>query len=217
MGIKWFFRMASVSALAASAALAGPITYTMNATATGTFAGTAFTDAAITVTSIADTSNVFVASGTPPDVNYEVIAFNSSISIAGFATATFTDQTYWYDPNGAGDIIFGDVKTGVGLDGILGFTRLFVGLESYNLESSFGPVSSPFDFETSVFDDFRNIPTSGGSLSLVASDDTFTAVAATPEPGTFLVAALGLFGVLVSKRASGNTWQAAEKVTRAVQ
>jgi hypothetical protein len=205
LGIKWFFRMASVPALAASAALAGPITYIMNATATGTFAGTAFTNAAITVTSIADTGNVFVSSGTPPDVNYEVIASSSSISIAGFATATFTDQTYWYDPNGAGDIIFGDITGGLGLDGILVFTKLFVGLESYNLESSFGPVSSPFDFETSVFNDFQNIPTSEGSLSLVASNDTFTAVAAAPEPGTFLVAGLALFGVLVSRRAGAIT------------
>lgn len=205
MIIKWFFRMASVSALAASAAIAGPITYTMNATATGSFAGTAFRDAAITVTSVADTSNVFVASGTPPDLNYEVIAFSSTISIAGFETATFTDPTYWYDPNGAGDIIFGDVTGGSAFDGILGFTELFVGLESYNLESSFGPVSSPFDFETSVFNNFQNIPTSGGTLSLVASNDTFTAVAAAPEPGTFLVGCLGLFGVLVSRRVGGKT------------
>jgi hypothetical protein len=91
------------------------------------------------------------------------------------------------------------------LDGILGFTELFVGLESYNLESSFGPVSSPFDFETSVFNDFQNIPTSGGSLSLVANNDTFTAVGAAPEPGTLLVAGLGLLGVLACRRASGKT------------
>ncbi len=201
MGIMWFSLMALIAMFAASAAVAGPITYTMNATATGTFAGTVFTNAAITVTSVADTVNVFIASGTPPEVNYEVIASSSSISVAGFRTATFTDPMYWYDPNGAGDIIFGDATRG---DGILGFTELFAGLESYNLQSSFGPVSSPFDFETSVFKDFQNIPTGDGSISLVASDDTFTAVAAAPEPRTFLVTGLGLFGVLVFRRTISN-------------
>jgi hypothetical protein len=189
--------MIFVSALAASWAIADPITYTMTATATGNIAGAAFTDAAITVTSIADTSDVFVASGTAPNINYEVIAGSSTISIAGFGTATFTDPTYWYDPNGAGDIIFGDATVG---NGILGFTRLFAGLETYNLQSSFGPVSSPFDFETSVFNNFQNIPTSEGLLSLVASNDTFTAVTAAPEPATFFIAGLGLLAGFAFRR-----------------
>jgi hypothetical protein len=197
MSIRRLSVMAFAVVIAGGGAVAGPITYTLNATATGTFAGTPFTNAAITVTSTADTSQVFVASGTLPDLNYEVIAATSSISIAGFATATFTDSTYWYDPNGAGDIIFGDFTAG---NQILGFTKLFAGLETYNLESSFGPVSSPFDFETSVFNDFRNIPTSGGSLSLVAANDTFTAVTAVPEPASFLAAGLGLLAALSSLR-----------------
>jgi hypothetical protein len=192
--------LALVATLAGSPAFAGPITYTVTATATGTFAGTAFTDATITVTSLADTTDV-IANGSfnsqfGGSPNYEVLAFTSSISITGFTTATFTDPTFWEDPTGAGDIIFGDAALATG---ILGFTHLGVGLETYNLGSSFGPVSSNFDFETSAFNTFMNIPTSEGLLSLVASGDTFTAVAAAPEPSTFLIAGLRLLGLLAMR------------------
>jgi len=191
--------------LAGSTTFASPITYTMTATATGTFAGTTFTDAEITVTSVADTADV-LNSGSYNDQTfgclscYEVLTFTTSISITGFAQATFTDPTFWEDPNGSGDIIFGNLFGDLGT-GILGFTKLFAGLETYNLESSFGPVSYPLDFETSIFGNFVNIPTSEGALSLVASNDTFTAVVATPEPSSFLIAALGVLGLIALRHA----------------
>jgi hypothetical protein len=202
---------------ATSLCSASPITYTMTATASGTLAGTAFTNAAITVTSVADTSQVFTTPPfPPPDTVYDVFPASSSISIAGFAPATFTDQTFWEDPNGSGDIIFGIAGVeGPGFafcspcDGILGFVNFFTSpsLASYDLESSFGPVSlgtGAFDFEIEAFNAFQNIPTSEGSLSLnVASNDTFTAVAATPEPASFLLAGLGLLGVLVTVVGAG--------------
>jgi hypothetical protein len=186
--------------LAGSAASAGPITYTMTATATGILGHTAFTGAAITVTSVADTTGAFVASMNGPDNNWENIAFSSTIAIAGIGIETFTDQTFWIDPNGSGDIVFGDVdSTSPAYAGILGFTHLGVGLETYNLQSAFGPVSSPFDFETQVFNGFLGIQTSGGVLSLQASNDTFTATT-TPEPASFLFAGLGMLGLLTIAR-----------------
>jgi len=154
----------------------------MTATASGTFAGTPFANAAITVTSVADTSQVFTT--LPPDAVYDVFPSSSSISIAGFATATFTDQTFWEDPNGSGDIIFGVVNGPdygfafcSSCDGLLGFLNF--NNSSYDLQSSFGPVSGGPDFEIEVFNAFQNIPTSEGSLSLdVVSNDMFTAVSA---------------------------------------
>jgi hypothetical protein len=181
-------------------ASAVPIYYTMTSTVTGTLGATPFTAAAITVTSVADTSGAFVASTNGPDDNWENIAFSSTIAIAGLGTYTFTDQTYWIDPNGAGDIIFGDVDAPGGFfSGILGLTQLFVGLETYNLQSALGPISSPFDFEVTAFNNFHNIQTSGGVLNVsAASNDTFTAI--TPEPASFLLAGLGL-ALLALRRA----------------
>jgi hypothetical protein len=155
----------------------------------------AFTNAAIRVTSVADTNDVFVF-GTIPNLIYEVLPASSSISITGIGIAMFTDQMFWEDPNGAGDIIFGDAGAG---HPILGFTRLFSGLESYDLKSSFGPVSSSVDFVTMFFDGFYNIPTGIGSLSLTASNDTFTAVVTT-EPTSFLLAGFALLGFQATRR-----------------
>jgi len=184
--------------LAAGAASATPIFYTLTATATGTLGATPFTGTAITVNSVADTTGAFVASMSGSDSNWENIAFSSTITIAGIGTETFTDQTFWVDPNGAGDIIFGDVDGGVFFGGILGLTQLLSGLTTYNLQSAFGPVFSAFDFETGAFNAFQNIQTSGGLLSLTASNDTFTAI--TPEPATFLFAGLGLLVLAALRR-----------------
>jgi hypothetical protein len=190
----WKLMMAAT--FAAYAAFAGPITFTMTTTGTGTFGGTPFSSAAITVTSTADTGSVFIAGGTPPDVDYEVIALTTTIDIAGFAPATFNDQTYWLDPNGSGDIIFGDV----GVAELLGLTVVIGPLATYNLQSSLGPISSAFDFPTEAFNLFQNIQTSGGPLSLVAMNDTFTAVEAIPEPASLVLGGLGLLALLGARR-----------------
>jgi hypothetical protein len=205
-------KLALALTLAGTVASAVPIYYTMTSTATGTLGSTAFTNAAITVASVADTTGAFVASGTLPDLNWENIAFSSTISIAGLGTYTFTDETYWIDPNGAGDIIFGDVDAPGGFfSGILGFTQLFVGLETYNLQTAFGPVSGAFDFETGAFNNFHNIETSGGILNVSsASNDTFTAI--TPEPASFLFAGLGLAGLLALRRLRGKRERVAAHV-----
>lgn len=92
----------------AAGASASPIVYVLTGTATGTLGATPFSSAAFTVTSTADASQVFVASGSPPFQTFEVPASTSTIDIDGVGALTFTDATYWADPNGAGDIIFGD-------------------------------------------------------------------------------------------------------------
>jgi hypothetical protein len=121
MRITGILQLAVGTIAAGGFAIASPVTYTMMATATGTLAGVAFTDAAITVTSFADTSQVVVTF--PPfstgDV-YDVIASSSYISIAGFSTATFTDAMFWEDPQGLGDIVLGDA---VAAKEILGLTK----------------------------------------------------------------------------------------------
>ena len=194
----------------------------MTADVTGTLGTTPFTDALLTVTSVADTSNVFVAGGYTGPV-YEVIASSSTVSIAGVTNPgslpTFTDTTFWLDVQPVGDIIFGDASGGPGFGcvptgcAILGFSNFLSGppyLTFYHLDSSIGPISGE-DFPVAVFDAFENIPTSGGLLSVpkasntvevngVITEDfteTFTAVAAVPEPTPFvLLGSLAFFGLI---------------------
>jgi hypothetical protein len=198
------FRLALAAALGSIAAIAGPITFNMTTTATGTLNGTGFVNALLTVTSLADTSLVTV-SGASPIQDYELIAGFSTVNITGFASpVTFTDLMFWEDPNSSGDIIFGDTTRGSGIgNAILGFTNPVPGsgLLTYNLQSSFGPAFGGFDFGVSAFHNFNNIPTSGGLLSVTAAtNDVFIAAAATPEPASFLIEGLGVLGLFAVRR-----------------
>ncbi len=172
----------------AATALAGPITLTFSGVATGTFGTTRFTNQPFTVSSTGDTSAAFVTSG--PD--YNLPAIGAVINIAGFSAATFTDATSWIDPQGSGDIIFNDATLNTE---ILGFTELFAGLENYQFQTSIGPVSGGFAFIPDVFENFQNIPTSQGLLTIDStSANVFTA--AIPEPASVWLFAAGLAALL---------------------
>lgn len=189
-------RLGLVAVAAANAAFCGPIIYSFSGLATGTLGDLAFNNAAFTVTSAADTSQVVLLGST-----YQVQVLSSTIDIAGFAPALFLGPTFWEDPQGAGDIIFAD-----GPIGILGITVLTMGLETYNLQSSFGPILAPVDFESSIFMNFRDIATDQGFLSLVSSDEVFIASTPTPtpEPMSMLFVGLGLSALFA--RALQRPW-----------
>lgn len=158
-------------------AFSNPIALTFSGVATGTFGSTSFTDAPFTVTSGGDTSSVFVT--TDPADNLPAIG--ATIDITGFAPAIFTDATLWVDPEGAGDITFGDATLGIL---ILGFTHLFAGLETYQFQNSISVVGG-FPFIPDIFANFQNIPTNEGLLTITTtSDNVFTAVVSTPEPAS---------------------------------
>lgn len=218
-------KLVFLAAVAVGSAYGGPITFTMTATVSGTLGTTSFTDALLTVTSIADTSDVTVIGGASPDLVYAVTALDSTVSIAGVtpsgSPATFTGATYWEDPNGSGDIIFGDASGGAGFGcdpgvgcPILGFVNFFTGppyLTYYELDSSIGPVSGN-DFPVAVFDAFENIPTSDGLLSIpqslnsaesnntVTEDFMETFVANTPEPSSLFLAIMPLASYWLLRR-----------------
>ncbi len=166
---KIALRLLAIAAIAGMPAWDNPITYILSTTGTGSIGSTNFSNTPITITSVADTSNVFVTS---PGI-YTVIPESSTLNIAGLPSIAFTDPMFWDDPTGSGDIGFGDDVAP--FDHALGFTKLFSGLESYNLQSSFGPVFSSLDF-SSFLGAFQNVPTSAGPLHLTAADDTFEAV-----------------------------------------
>lgn len=221
MRTRRLLQLVIAATLVGSAARADEITFTMTATVNGTLGAAPFTGALVTVTSVADSDNVFVAGGTDPDYFYELNATSSTVSIAGVtmpgSPATFTGTTFWEDPNGSGDIMFGDVSGGFGFGcfaagcPIMGFVNFLSGppyLTYYQLNSSIGPVSSN-DFPIAVFDAFENIPTSAGLLSIpkasnegpngVLISETFTADETTPEPASVVLAGLA-FGCLAGFR-----------------
>jgi hypothetical protein len=92
-----------------------------------------------------------------------------------------------------GDILFNDTTLNAAL---LGFTKLFAGLEAYQFQTSIGPVSGGFPFTPNIFETFQNIPTSGGLLTItMTSNNSFTADV-TAEPASAWLA-LGGLGVVV--------------------
>jgi hypothetical protein len=192
---------------ATTLAFGSPIALTFSGVATGTLGTTSFTDEPFSVTSGGDTSSVFVTPG-PID---ELPAIGATIDIAGFSAASFTDATSWTDPQGSGDIIFNDTTLNTEL---LGFTRLFAGLETYQFQTSIGPISGGFPFIPNIFENFQNIPTSEGLLTItMTSNNVFTAVVSTPELASGWLVLIGVGAVVVFglMRHSFQTYQAAEK------
>jgi hypothetical protein len=175
----------------ATTMFAGPITLTFSGVATGTLGTTSFTAQPFTVSSTGDTSAVFITPG--PD--YNLPAIGAVINIGGFSPATFTDATSWLDPQGSGDMIFNDAALNIEL---LGFTKLFEGLETYQFQTSIGPISGGFPFIPNIFANFQNIATSQGLLTITTtSDNVFTAVVPTPEPSSTWLTMAGLASVLL--------------------
>ena len=97
-------------------------------------------------------------------------------------------------PQGSGDIAFHDATLNTTL---LGFVQLFAGLETYQFQTSIGPVSSGAIFSPNIFPTFENIPTSQGSLTITStSSNTFTAAVA-PEPASQWLASAGFAALLL--------------------
>lgn len=133
-----FFPSASRCAaliLASTAATAAPIAYTHSGTGSGSIAGLTFTDAAFTITSLADTSLV-----KPCEITDNCVFVNNNssvIDIAGVGSFTFLTPTRTFSANNV--VGFGVADTG---------RDLFNGprsqeLAGYDLISSTGPITGP--------------------------------------------------------------------------
>lgn len=178
------------------------ISLTFSGVASGTLGTTSFTNEPFVVSSQGDTSSVFVTAGP----NDNLPAIGAVISISGFAPAVFTDAMSWIDPQNSGDIEFNDATLDTA---ILGFTKLLVGLETYQFQTSIGPVSAAFGFIPDIFPNFQLIPTSGGLLTIqTTSDNSFEALVA-PEPASMWLALTGL-GVVF-----GSGWRLKAAAARA--
>jgi hypothetical protein len=163
--MRLLFAAAAVLGLVAVAveSHASPITYTESAVASGSLGGRSFTNALVTITGSADTSDV-----QPSYTGYAVITPGAQVTVAGVGTYAFTDTIQFfvgpeYDVAGVTD-----------LEGMLGLDILDTmssAFETYNLTTAFGPASG-----SPILDAGDGFGTSAGALILnSAGNSTFTA------------------------------------------
>jgi hypothetical protein len=185
--------VAVVTLMRVSTADAVPITYTQVLTASGSFGGTAFIDALVTLELVADTNTVVV---TDSGLFYNFGP--ASVDIDGVGSATFSgpDMRVVDNPSvqGTGFSDFSESK-------LILFTRN-AAFATYDLTGAIGPLTGQ-----GVFNPGSLISTSAGNFSLtsVKGNVTFTArcdgepcsgVPTAPEPGTALLVAAGALSVL---------------------
>jgi hypothetical protein len=163
---------------------ATPITFSFWGTANGSLGGQSFTDAAFSVTSVADTDNVH--HNYIPGVDY-VYANHSLISIAGFGVADFTIAITDLVNRNSGLFLFSDPLQ----------NRLIMSVANsdaftYNLTSSIGPDAGPSLVNTSTY-----FGTSLGLLNFTSIlQNNYQAVLGqttdVPEPRTLMLFLVGL-------------------------
>jgi hypothetical protein len=185
------------AALPTGPALAVPITYTEDATATGSLGGVAFTDAMVTLTMINDTTNV-----TNPSPGLFLNIGTATVSVNGDTPVAFTDSIAVFSNQTVSVGGFADVSFATPLD-ILDTTN--AAFAAYDLKSFIGPLSgSPANIDFNV-----SFPTADGAFILTAlagpaSTFTATATPGVPEPGMLSLFGAALAGLgLIRRRKTG--------------
>jgi hypothetical protein len=162
---------------------AAPIIYTETAVGSGTLGTTSFTNAAITLTSTADTTNVT----NPLASFFGVTNTSAQVTVDSLGTATFTISTDTFDNQ-----TFSPPAAGVGAtSGGSILDTLNTAFATYNLKSSIGPVSgAAFIVPGQAFG------TNLGNfvLNSISGNVTFQATIGTavPEPTSLVMGATAL-------------------------
>nr|HEV7954840.1 PEP-CTERM sorting domain-containing protein [Candidatus Acidoferrales bacterium] len=169
----------------ASAVHADTITVTETATMSGSLDGVSFTNALVTFTVVADTAN---SSNGGAGTTFRLPGI-TTVSVAGITDILSDASTGAVVNQALGVAGISDFTTHIGLT----FVQDPGAFGTYTLMSSIGPVSGLG--EVSIFD----FNTDNGSLDLtgISGDATYSAVVATPEPGSIALFGMGLAGILV--------------------
>ena len=160
-------------------------TYTESATASGSLAGTPFTNALVTMTATADTNNVTQS----PLGTYQLTVATMTVTVDGFPTATFTDamEVYVTQP---GEFAGTDDTTA--RQTVLANTN--TAFLTYDLTSAISKSGAPFIHSGEAF------PTTAGAFVLNSTGTaTFTAgpaATAAPEPASLTLLGIGALGLL---------------------
>ena len=167
-----------------------PITYTEQAIASGSFGGTAFSDALMTIVLIGDTSSVTLDAAIYHNIG------PATVTVAGIGSATFTDQMD----------AFCNVS-GTGAGGISDVTLNVLVLVTNGLQPSsctLGTVSGTVS-GTTTFNSLLHYPTTNGSLFFTAIGISSFTATAVPEPGSLALLGIGLSCLIAVRRSEIGT------------
>ncbi|HLZ75156.1 MAG TPA: PEPxxWA-CTERM sorting domain-containing protein [Phenylobacterium sp.] len=177
--------IAGALGLTAQSAQATPITFIETVNASGMLGADVFSDALVTFTGTADTTDVVGA--------YQISHLPISVDVAGLGSAAFTDDFLLYANNNGPNIGMGDITTGLALlyvGGPLGGYDLqsnfsLTGISQKNLGASYNTTAGAFSFRTT------------------AETATFQAqLGAVPEPAAWalMISGFGLAGAALRRR-----------------
>lgn len=170
-------------------AMANPITYSESITTDGVLGGTAFTNQLVTLTFMADTTNV-TGSG-----KYTNVPSLATVTVAGVGTATLSDAFSLSVEAFPTFSEFSATDTSMSTD-ILDTFAVASGFAGYNMATALVPVSGGAAYSVGTL-----FGTNEGNFDFTKNGGGVSTVAVTvPEPSSLSLFVLGIVGLAAHRR-----------------